>query len=145
MRALLDKLRNSLHKDQEGFILVAALTLIATLLLVGATTYLVSSSNIRVGANFKTNQTTLQVAMAGIEQARELLRQANASSSNVESFSEELAARTGSNGVLNDPLSNTDDLNVITSNTAAATMTVGGSTYSYKVYVTNDTGDSNGW
>jgi len=130
--------------NQDGFILVAALTLMATLLLVGATTYLVSSSNVRVGANFKSNQATLQVAMAGIEQARELLRLANASSSNVESFSDELAARTGSNGVLNDPLASTDDLNIITGNTNAATMAVGSSTFSYKVYVINDTADANG-
>jgi hypothetical protein len=130
---------------QDGYILIAALTLMATLLLVGATTYIVSSSNAKVGANFKTGQATLQVAMAGIEQARELLRLANAASANTESFSEELAARVGSDATLNDPLSNTDDLNVITGNTSAATMAVGNSTFSYKVYVTNDTGDANGW
>ncbi|HXV49007.1 MAG TPA: hypothetical protein VEB61_09415 [Candidatus Binatia bacterium] len=130
---------------QDGYILIAALTLMATLLLVGATTYIVSSSNAKVGANFKTSQATLQVAMAGIEQARELLRQANASSSNIESFSEELAARVGSDATLNDPLSNTDDLNVITGNTSAATMAVGNLSFSYKVYLTNDTGDANGW
>jgi hypothetical protein len=130
---------------QDGYILIAALTLMATLLLVGATTYIVSSSNAKVGANFKTGQATLQVAMAGIEHARELLRQANATSANVESFSEELAARVGSDATLNDPLSNTDDLNVITGNTSAATMAVGNSNFSYKVYVTNDTGDANGW
>ncbi len=130
---------------EDGFILIAALTLMATLLLVGATTYIVSSSNAKVAANFKTSQAALQIAMAGIEQARELLRQANATSSNVESFSEELAARVGSNSQLNDPLSSTDDLNVITGNTSAATMTVGNSTFSYKVYVTNDSSDANGW
>jgi Tfp pilus assembly protein PilX len=130
---------------QDGYILIAALTLMATLLLVGATTYIVSSSNAKIGANFKTSQATLQVAMAGIEQARELLRQANAASANIESFSEELAARVGSNTTLDNPLSSTDDLNVITGNTSAATMAVGNSTFSYKVYVTNDTGDANGW
>jgi|GEM_PF-921270 len=147
MKMLRTKRKNFRDRSasQDGFILVAALTLMATLLLVGATTYLVSSSNVKVGANFKTSQAALQVAMAGIEQARELLRQANASSSNIESFSEELAARTGSNGVLNDPFSSTDDFNVITHNTSSATMTVGGASYSYKVYVTNDTSDANGW
>jgi len=147
MRIIIRTVSNSLRTagSQDGFILIAALTLMATLLLVGATTYIVSSSNTKVGANFKTNQAALQVAMAGIERARELLRQANATSSNTESFSDELAARVGSNSQLNDPLSNTDDLNVITGNTSAATMTVGSSTFSYTVYVTNDTGDANGW
>jgi len=130
---------------EDGFILIAALTLMVTLLLVGATTYIVSSSNAKAAGNLKTSQAALQVAMAGIEQGRELLRQANSTSANVEAFSEELAARVGSNGQLNDPLSGTDDLNVITGNTTAATMTVGNSTFSYKVYVTNDTSDANGW
>jgi hypothetical protein len=133
------------HGGEDGFILVAALTLMAILLLVGATTYIVSSSNAKVAGNLKTSQAALQVAMAGTEQARELIRQANSTSANVESFSEELSARVGSNGQLNDPLSSTDDLNVITGNTTAATMTVGNATYSYKVYVTNDTTDANGW
>lgn len=147
MRILLSTMNQSPRRlgRQDGYILIAALTLMATLLLVGATTYIVSSSNAKVGANFKTSQATLQVAMAGIEQARELLRQANASSSNIESFSEELAARVGSDATLNDPLSNTDDLNVITGNTSAATMAVGNLSFSYKVYLTNDTGDANGW
>ena len=147
MRILLSTINQSPRRlgRQDGYILIAALTLMATLLLVGATTYIVSSSNAKVGANFKTSQATLQVAMAGIEQARELLRQANASSSNIESFSEELAARVGSDATLNDPLSSTDDLNVITGNTSAATMAVGNLSFSYKVYLTNDTGDANGW
>ncbi len=87
----------------------------------------------------------LQVAMAGVERAREILRQANMTSANTASFSEELAARVGSNGQLNDPLSTTDDLNVITGNTSSASMTVGSSTVSYVVYLTNDSNDSNGW
>lgn len=87
----------------------------------------------------------LQVAMAGAERAREILRQANATSSNTASFSEELAARVGSNGQLNDPMSTTDDLNVITGNTSSASMTVGSSSVSYLVYLTNDSNDANGW
>ena len=131
--------------EQDGFILIAALTLMATLVLVGATTYIVSSSNAKVGTNFKTNQIALQVAMAGTERAREILRAANALSINTDSFSEELAARVGSNGQLNDSLSITDDLNVITDNTNSASMTVGNTNVSYVVYVTNDREDANGW
>ncbi len=142
-------LRNRIHsgtlKNQNGFILIAALTLLAALILVGATAFLVASTNVKVGGNFRTNQMALQVAMAGVERAREILRQANMTSANTASFSEELAARVGSNGQLNDPLSTTDDLNVITGNTSSASMTVGSSTVSYLVYLTNDSNDSNGW
>ena len=132
-------------KNQKGFIVIAALTLLSALILVGATAFLLASTNVKVGGNFKTNQMALQVAMAGVERAREILRQANATSTNPELLSEELAARVGSNGQLNDPLSTTDDLNVITGNTSSASMTVGSSTVSYVVYVTNDSNDSNGW
>ena len=132
-------------KNQNGFIVIAALALLASLILVGARAFLVASTNVKVGGNFKTNQMALQVGMAGVERAREILRQANATSSNTESFSEELAARVGSNGQLNDPMSTTDDLNVITGNTSSASMTVGSSNVSYVVYLTNDSNDANGW
>ena len=144
-QTLRNRIRIGTLKNQNGFILIAALTLLAGLILVGATAFLVASTNVKVGGNFKTNQMALQVAMAGVERAREILRQANATSTNTASFSEELAARVGSNGQLNDPLSTTDDLNVITGNTSSASMTVGSATVSYLVYVTNDSNDSNGW
>jgi Tfp pilus assembly protein PilX len=142
---LRERIRVGTLKNQNGLILIAALTLLAALILVGATAFLVASTNVKVGGNFRTNQTALQVAMAGVERAREILRQANATSANTASFSEELAARVGSNGQLNNPLSTTDDLNVITSNTSNASITVGSSTVSYVVYLTNDSYDSNGW
>jgi Tfp pilus assembly protein PilX len=126
-------------------ILMVALMLLAALTLAGATAYMVASTDVKVSGNFRTNQTALQVAMAGVEQAREILRQANAISANTASFSEELAARVGSNGQLNDPLSTTDDLNVVTNNTSSASLTVGSSTVSYLVYLTNDSNDPNGW
>ncbi|HYT54286.1 MAG TPA: hypothetical protein VEQ38_06195 [Verrucomicrobiae bacterium] len=144
-QTLRNRIRIGTLKNQNGFILIAALTLLAALILVGATAFLVASTNVKVGGNFRTNQMALQVAMAGVERAREILRQANATSANTASFSEELAARVGSNGQLNDPLSTTDDLNVITGNTSSASMTVGSSTVSYLVYLTNDSNDSNGW
>src|SRR6266545_4199379 len=130
-QTLRNRIRIGTLKNQNGFILIAALTLLAALILVGATAFLVASTNVKVGGNFRTNQMALQVAMAGVERAREILRQANMTSANTASFSEELAARVGSNGQLNDPLSTTDDLNVITGNTSSASMTVGSSTVSY--------------
>ena len=131
--------------DQRGFILVAALTLIAVLVMVGATTYLVSSTNAKVGGNFKTSQIALQYAMAGIEAAREKLRLANIAGSNTLAFSDELAARVGVNAALNDPLGTTDDLNVLTGNTNSATWTISpGNVVANVVYLTNDIQDSNG-
>jgi hypothetical protein len=114
---------------KEGFILIAALTLMATLILVGATTYLVSSSNVKIGANYKTSQAALQVAMAGAEKARETLRSINASSSNKTNFGDELALYVGANGQLEVYPSHVDD-------PAVATGTMG--SYTYTAYVTNN-------
>jgi Tfp pilus assembly protein PilX len=78
--------------DESGIILIAALALLAALTLVGATAFFASSTDVKVGGNYRTGQTALQVAMAGAEQARQTLRAANASSSNPTNFSEELIA-----------------------------------------------------
>jgi Tfp pilus assembly protein PilX len=122
--------------NQKGFILIAALTLLTVLILLGTTAYILSSTDIRVGGNFRDSQLALQVAMAGAERAREILRQANAGSTNPASLSEELAALVGANSELNDPLLTT---HVVVY--ASGTMNNG----SYTVYVTNDTLDANGW
>src|SRR5258706_9011673 len=115
---------------ENGFILISVLTLMVTLILVGATTYIVSSSNAKIGGNYKTSETALQVAMAGTEQAREALRAANASSTTTTNFSEELAAHRGTNGVLNVYPTTVDDTTL-----ANGTMNVGGISYTYNAYV----------
>src|SRR5919109_435915 len=119
------------YKSEKGVVLIAALCLMATLVLIGATAFLVSSTDVKIGGNFKTNQTALQVAMAGAEKARETLRALNAASSNRTNFSEELAARVGANGVLNGYTSSTDDSPVSSSSTLATG-------YTFNAYLTND-------
>jgi len=130
--------------NERGIVLIAVLCLIATLVLVGTTAYIVSSTDVKIGGNFRTNQTALQVAMAGAEQARQTLRVANASSTNTSNFSEELAARAGANGVLNAYPTTVDD----TAITSSSSLVSG---YTYNAYLTNDssegassTTDSNG-
>lgn len=82
--------------NEKGVVLIAVLVLLTTLILVGTTAFIVSSTDVKVGGNYKMNQTALQVAMAGTEKARETLRAANASSSNPTNFSEELATYVSS-------------------------------------------------
>jgi len=131
-------------KNEQGIVLIAALALLAALTLVGATAFFASSTDVKVGGNYKNYETALQVAMAGAERARETLRTANAASSNSANFSEELAARVGANGVLNGYTSSTDDSPLATSSTLVSGFT-------YNAYLTNDgtegasnTTDSNG-
>ncbi len=123
-----------LSKSEQGFLLVAALTLLSALTLLGTTAYLLSSTDIKIGGNFRNNQMALQVAMAGAERARQAFRIENMSSSDAGSFSDELnsSARKGANGVLNGYSTTTDDQ-------AIASGTLNGSSYS--VYLTNDSAD----
>jgi len=119
---------------EEGFMLVAALTLLTALTLIGTTAYLLSSTDIKVGANFRNSQQVLQVAMAGSERARELLRQENSSGGDVTTFSDELSnsARKGNNNNLDGYTASTDDAPI-------ASGTIGGIAYS--AYLSNDAAD----
>ena len=120
--------------NESGLILIAALTLLTALTLASATAFIVASTDVKVGGNFKTSQSALQVAMAGAEQARETLRALNAASANSSDFSEELAARVGANSVLNGYSVSTDDSPV-----ASSSSLMNG--YSYSAYLTNDSTD----
>ena len=116
---------------QSGFLLSAALTLLTALILLGTTAFILSSTDIKIGGNFRNNQMTLQVAMAGTERAREALRVENLASSDKTSFSDELnsATRKGANGALNGYTTTTDD-------TPLANGTMNNVTYA--AYLTND-------
>jgi len=116
---------------QNGFLLSAALTLLTALILLGTTAFILSSTDIKIGGNFRNNQMALQVAMAGAERAREALRIENLASSDKASFSDELnsATRKGANGALNGYTTTTDDMPL-----ANGTM----NNVTYAAYLTND-------
>lgn len=123
-------------KTEKGFLLVAALTLLSALTLLGTTAYILSSTDIKIGGNFRNSQLTLQAAMAGGERAREVLRALNASSTVVDNFSEELLGRVGANAVLNGYSTSTDDVAL-----ASGTVGTAPATASYVAYLTNDSTD----
>ncbi|MGH7824604.1 MAG: hypothetical protein ACREQ7_05455 [Candidatus Binatia bacterium] len=79
---------------------------------------------------------TLQVAMAGAERARELLRQENLAAGDSTTFSDELnnATRKGANGVLNGYSATTDDA-------ALASGNMNNNHVTYAAYLTNDSAD----
>jgi Tfp pilus assembly protein PilX len=107
--------------------------LLAVITLLGITGFLLSSTDVKIGGNFRTNQGALEAAMAGAERGREQLRYANSVSAvNNASFSDDLAARVGPNAVLNGYAAGTDDV-------ALTSGTVG--SYSYTAYLTNDSAD----
>lgn len=121
-------------KAEKGFLLIAALTLLTALTLLGTTAYILSSTDIKIGGNFRNNQLTLQVAMAGAERAREALRAENLASSDTISFSDELnsSTRKGANSTLDGYTATTDDVPL-----TSGTM----NNVSYAAYLTNDSTD----
>ena len=123
-----------LLNDESGIILIAVLTLLSALILAGVTAFIMASTNIKVGGNLKTNQTALQLAMAGAEQGRQNLRALNSASVVKSNFTEELTSRRGANGALNGYTSSTDDVPIANSNALV-------SGYTYNAYVTNDSID----
>src|SRR3954471_4666823 len=96
--------------NENGFLLVAALALLSALTLAGTTAYILSSTDIKIGGNFRNTQSALQVAMAGAERGRESLRQENLTSTDPASLSDELAksTRLGVNGTLEGYTSTSD-------------------------------------
>jgi len=123
-----------LARSDRGFLLIAALTVLSALTLLGTTAYLLSSTDIKIGGNFRNSHVALQVAMAGAERARQALRLENLSSSESGSFSDELnsSARKGANGTLDGFSTTTDDQPL-------ASGTLNG--ISYAAYLTNDSAD----
>jgi Tfp pilus assembly protein PilX len=120
--------------NEHGFLLVAALALLSALTLAGTTAYILASTDIKIGGNFRNSHSALQVAMAGAERARESLRQENLTSTDPASLSDELAktTRLGANATLEGYTSTTDDQPI-------ATGTING--IAYTVYLTNDSVD----
>jgi hypothetical protein len=112
--------------------------------LLGTTAALLTRTETKISGNFRSTQAALQVAMGGVERAKELLRQENASSSDSASFSDELAngTRRGANTTLDGYTPTTDDQPLV-----SGTLNL----VSYSAYLSNDsvdgtsnTADSNG-
>ncbi len=124
--------------DQRGFLLIAALVLMAILSLLGTTAYILSATDIKIGGNYKSSESVLQVAIAATEHAREMLRAENATDSapftDPTTLNAELAYHAGPNGTFEFNAAGSDDIPL-------ATGTLGG--ISYVAYLSNDAVDMN--
>jgi Tfp pilus assembly protein PilX len=117
---------NLLHslKNQNGFLLIAALMLLATLTILGTTAFILSRTDIKIGGGFRNSQQAFQAAQAGIERGREVLRKANGDQTwgaDTTLFNSELVHYAG--GAL-----------PVTSGTSGG--------YTYTVFLSNDAGDA---
>jgi Tfp pilus assembly protein PilX len=121
-------------RSEKGFLLIAALTLLTVLTLLGTTAHLLTRTHTKISGNFRNSQSVLWAAMAGADRAKEALRQENASSSDTASFNEELAngTRKGDDNTLDGYTPTTDDEPI-----ATGTLNL----VSYNAYLTNDSVD----
>ena len=113
-------------KSEAGFLLVACLVLLTTVTLIGTTAYILASTDIKIGAGFRNARSVFQAAQAGVEAAREILRQVNANQT------------TGA-----DPTSfNSELVYYAAGNHPVTSGTIGN--YAYTVMLSNDPGDAGG-
>ena len=112
--------------NEQGFLLVVALVLLVSLTLIGTTAYILSSTDIKIGAGFRNAEQVFQAAQAGAERGREVLRQVNANQT------------TGA-----DPTSfNSELVYYAAGNRQLTSGSIGN--YTYTVMLSNDPGDSGG-
>ena len=113
-------------ENENGFLLIASLVLLTTLTLVGTTAFILSSTDIKVGAAFRNARSAFETAVAGTEAGKEVLRQVNANQT------------TGA-----DPTSfNSELVYYAAGNHTLTSGTIGN--YSYTVLLSNDPGDAGG-
>ncbi len=123
----------SVYGNEKGIVLVVALVFLVVLGVMGGAAVVMTRGDLKLSGNYKSSETAFYVAEAGIENGREALRAMNAASGNVFSYSDELAAVAGINGILDGYASGTDDVPLISAGS------LGNS--SYTVYLTNDSVD----
>jgi hypothetical protein len=116
----------SILVNDKGFLLLASLVLLVALTLIGTTAYILSSTDIKIGAGFRNAQQGFQAAQAGAERGREVLRQVNANQT------------TGA-----DPTSfNSELVYYAAGNRQLTSGSIGN--YTYTVILSNDPGDAGG-
>ena len=119
--------------NQKGLVLPIALVFLVVLGVMGGAAVVMTRGDLKISGNYKNSEMAFYVAEAGIENGREALRAMNAASGNIFSYSDELAAVAGVNGILDGYASGTDDVPLI----SAGSLGNG----SYTVYLTNDSVD----
>ena len=118
--------------NESGFILGMTLLFMAVLMILGSSAVVMTRAGIKVSDNYKNSEMAFFAAQGGTEHAREVLREINTLSTDPSSFSDELVALSGSNGILDGYVPGTDDVPIISASLDDS---------SYTVYLTNDVVD----
>ena len=65
----------SLYRNEKGMVLITALFFLGILLVVSTTAYLVTTTDLKIGGNYKANTQALYTAESGIAEALARLRE----------------------------------------------------------------------
>jgi len=115
-----------IHKNEKGMVLPLVLMFLAIIAILGTTAVIVTTTDLKIGSNYKASQQAFYVAEAGIQHAVNVLR---AGSSN--GFDDELLGSDGSSGTSDDGILS-----------FGSSISFGDGTYAVQV-TDNDDGDSN--
>ncbi len=72
----------SLNRNEKGMVLVTALFFLGILLVISTTVYIVTTTDLKIGGNYKANKQALYTAESGIAEAQTRLRGASSSNTN---------------------------------------------------------------
>jgi hypothetical protein len=143
--------------DERGFVLVVALIMTLVLGALGAALSVGTRGSVQVGTSLKNHQSAFEIAVAGLERAREDLRLARYDTIAAD-YSAILAARVGADGVLVAPTArgnfevggsmttgftnSTDDVPLVTATNLLASASASDVAGRYQVFLANGGADA---
>src|ERR1700740_1614833 len=92
--------RRCIPRNERGVVLVVGLILLVALTLLGATAAIITTTDMKVGVNYRRSTEAFYLAEAGAEKGRQQLRVLNAASASKGIFTDELTTVRGPNGAL---------------------------------------------
>ncbi|MBU2520762.1 MAG: pilus assembly PilX N-terminal domain-containing protein [Proteobacteria bacterium] len=117
------------YNNEKGFVLPVGLMFLAILALLGTTAVIITTTDLKIGTNYKLSEQAFYVAEAGIQRGIDDMKNNSGSS-----FDDELLGDDGS--------SNTSDDGILSFESPGSPVSFGAGTYSVQV-IDNDDGDGN--
>ena len=114
-----------IYNNEKGFVLPVGLMFLAIIVILGTTAVIITTTDLKIGTNYKLSEQTFYVAEAGIQRAANAL-EAGASNG----FDDELLGADGSSGTSDDGILS-----------FGSSVSFGGGTYAVQVTDNNDDGD----
>ena len=116
---------NLIHRNEKGMVLPLGLIFLAIIAILGTTAVIITTTDLKIGTNYKLSEQAFYAAEAGIQRAANALK---AGASN--GFDDELLGSDGSSGTSDDGILS-----------FGSSVSFGGGTYAVRITDNNDDGD----